>query len=233
MTNEGRTPVRRADARGPRPLRPRHPAAVRPRRHRPRLAAPCDVPGEVRRPRALRDRPDERAGQRPVRPGRARPLVPQHGDADGHAAHRAAAADPARRRLDRLRRQPAARVRDRQCRGRHRARVPPRRRPAPGPLAELGAFRRADGAPRGAAVAVARHALRRQPARRPTRARASPPRSRPRSPPPPRSRSTWASAASPSGWSPRPATTSARPGTRATPSSTPGPCSRRWPSSSR
>ena len=95
-----------------------------------------------------------------------------------------------------------ARVRDRQRRGRHRARVPPRRRPAPGPLAQLGARRRADGAPRGAAVAVARHAVRRQPAVAPTRARASPPRSRPRCPPPPRSRSTWASAASPSGWSP-------------------------------
>ena len=89
MTNEGRTPSRRADARGPRPLRARHPAAVRPRRHRPRLAPPRDVPGALRRPRPLRDRPDERAGQRPVRPGRARPLVPQHGDPDRHAAHRA------------------------------------------------------------------------------------------------------------------------------------------------
>ena len=46
--------------------------------------------------------------------------------------------DPARRRLDRVRRQPAARVRHRQRRGRHRPRVPPGRRPAPGALAQLG-----------------------------------------------------------------------------------------------
>ena len=72
--------------------------------------------------------------------------------------------DPARRRLDRLRRQPAAGVRDGQRRGRHGARVPPRRRPAPGPLAQLGPGRRADGAPRGAALAVAGDALPRQPA---------------------------------------------------------------------
>ena len=48
---------------------------------------------------------------------------------------------PARRRLDRLRRQPAAGLRDGQRRGRHRPRVPPRRRPAPGALAQLGAGR--------------------------------------------------------------------------------------------
>ena len=77
--------------------------------------------------------------------------------------------DPARGRVDRLRRQPAARLRDRQRRGRHRPRVPPRRRPAPGALAQLGAGRRADGAPRGAALAVAGDALPRQPPRRPPR----------------------------------------------------------------
>ena len=121
--------------------------------------------------------------------------------------------DPARRRLDRVGRQPAAGLRDRQRRGRHRPRVPPRRRPAPGPLAQLGPGRRADGAPRGAALAVAGHALPRQPAPAPTAARASPPPSRPRSRPPPRSRSTSASAASRSGWSPPPARTRAAPGT--------------------
>ena len=110
-----------------------------------------------------------RAGQRPVRPDRARPRVPHHGAAHGHAAHGAAAPDPAGRRLDRLRRQPAPRLRHRQRRGRHRPRVPPRRRPAPGALAQLGPGRRADGAPRGAALAVARHALPRQPAARPPR----------------------------------------------------------------
>ena len=72
-------------------------------------------------------------------------------------------------RLDRVRRQPPARVRDRQRRGRHRPRVPPRRRPAPRPLAQLGPGRRADGAPRGAALAVAGHPLPRQPAPRPPR----------------------------------------------------------------
>ena len=53
-------------------------------------------------------------------------------------------------------------------------------------------------------------------------------RGRPR---PPRSRCTSASAASPSGWSPPPATTRARPGTSARPSSTPARCWSRWPSS--
>ena len=138
---------------------------------------------------------------------------------------------PARRRLDRLRRQPAARVRDRQRRGRHRPRVPPRRRPAPRALAQLGPGRRADGAPRGAALAVAGDAVPRQPAWSPTAARASPPRSRPRSRPPRRSPSTSASAASPSGWSPPPARTPPAPGTSATPTSTPVRCSRRSPSS--
>ena len=84
----GSDAVRRADARGPRPLRARHPAAVRARRHRARLAPPRDVPSAVRRARALRDRPDERAGQRPVRPGRAGPVVPQHRVAHRHPAHR-------------------------------------------------------------------------------------------------------------------------------------------------
>ena len=50
-------------------------------------------------------------------------------------------AHPARRRLDRLGRQPAPRLRHRQRRGRDGARVPARRRPAPGALAQLGAAR--------------------------------------------------------------------------------------------
>ena len=49
--------------------------------------------------------------------------------------------------------------------------VPPRRRPAPDPLAEQRARRRADGAARGAAVAVAVHAAHRQPAHLPPRLR--------------------------------------------------------------
>ena len=60
------------------------------------------------------------------------------------------------RRLERVGRQPAARRR-RLRRGRRRhPRVPPRRRPAPGALALDRAPRRADGAPRGAAVAEPR-----------------------------------------------------------------------------
>ena len=98
--------------------------------------------------------------------------------ADRHPAHGAAARDPARRRLDRVRRQPAPGLRHRQRGGRDRARVPPRRRPAPGALAQLGPRRRADGAPRGAAVAVAGDPVPRQPACARTAARASPPRSR-------------------------------------------------------
>ena len=45
--------------------------------------------------------PDERAGQRPLRPRRAGPLLPQHGDPDRHPAYRSPAADPTRWRLDR------------------------------------------------------------------------------------------------------------------------------------
>ena len=47
-----------------------------------------DLPGPLRRPRPLRDRPDDGPGQRPVRPGRARPRVPDHGAAHRHPAHR-------------------------------------------------------------------------------------------------------------------------------------------------
>ncbi len=142
--------------------------------------------------------------------------------------------DPARRRLDRVRRQPAARLRDRQRRGRHRPRVPPRRRPAPGPLAQLGPGRRADGAPRGAAVAVARHAVPRQPASPPTAARASP-----------RSLEAAVSAAASiavhlthRGFTVRLVTADRRGAAAAAwhsaaPTSTPVPCSSRWPSSSR
>ena len=132
-----------------------------------------------------------------------------HRLAGGHAAGRAAARDPARRRLDRVRRQPAARVRQRQRRGRDRARVPPRRRPAPGALAQQRARRRADGAPRGAALAVAGHAVRRQPhVRAPRHRRRLLPRARRRRSPP-RSPCTWSSAASASAWSPPPARSTA------------------------
>ena len=99
----------------------------------------------------------------------------------------AAAEHPDRRRLDRVRRQPAAGVRHRQRRGRHRPRVPPRRRAAPRALAQLGPGRRADGASRGAALAVAGHPVPRQPDQRRTAARASPPPSRR----PSRSRPRW------------------------------------------
>ena len=53
-----------------------------------------DLPGPLRRPRPLRDRPADGAAQRPVRPGRARPLVPHHGPLDRHPAHVAAPAVP-------------------------------------------------------------------------------------------------------------------------------------------
>ncbi len=49
--------------------------------------------------------------------------------------------------VDRVGRQPAARLRERQRRGRDGAGVPPRRRPAAGALAQQRARRRADGAP--------------------------------------------------------------------------------------
>ena len=104
---------RRAAARGPRPLRARHPAPVRARADRPRLAPrSVDLPGALRRPRPLRDRPDDACGSatRSAWSSSAAPFRTTVA-ADRHPAHRAAAADPARRRLDRLRRQPAARVR--------------------------------------------------------------------------------------------------------------------------
>ena len=44
-----------------------------------------DLPGPLRRARPVRDRPDDGAGQRPVRPGRARPRVPHHRPAHRHA----------------------------------------------------------------------------------------------------------------------------------------------------
>ena len=165
----GPHPERAAAARGPGALRARRPAALRARGDRPRLASPCDLPGPLRRARSLRDRADERAGQRPVRDGRARPIVPDLGAADRHPADRrrsprsrSAARGPAPATTGPARSPP-------ERRGRHRARVPPRRRPAPRALAQLGPRRRADGAPRGAAVAVARHGLPRQPHPRPPR----------------------------------------------------------------
>ena len=83
---------RRPAAGGPPALRARHPAAVRARGHRPRLAPRRHLPGPLRRARPLRDRPGDGAGQGPVRAGRARPRVPDHGAAHGHAAHRPALA---------------------------------------------------------------------------------------------------------------------------------------------
>ena len=108
-------------------------------------------------------------GHRPLRPPRARPHVPRHDAGSPSPRARAPAAHPARWRLDRLRRQPAPRLRHRQRGGRHGPGVPPRRRPAARPLAQLGPRRRADGAPRGAAVAVAGDRLPRQPRHRPPR----------------------------------------------------------------
>ena len=129
---------RAAHARGPRAVRARHPAPLRARGDRHRLAPAGDLPGALGRARPVRDRPDDGAGQRPVRVDRAGPLVPDHHPAHGHPAHHSAPPHPAGRRLDRVGRQPAAGLRDRQRRGRHRPRVPPRRRPAPRPLAQLG-----------------------------------------------------------------------------------------------
>ena len=69
----------------------------------------------------------------------------------------AAARRPARRRVPRHRRQPRP-VGGRARRGRRRhPRIPPRRRPAPGALALHRAHRRADGAPRGAALGEPGH----------------------------------------------------------------------------
>ncbi len=218
----------RAPARGPRPLRARDPAAVRARGHRPRVAAARDLSRAVRRARPVRHRPDVRAGQRPLRPGRARPGLPDHCAAHGDPAHGPAPPDPPRGRLDRVGRQPPARVRHRQRGGRDRPRVPPRRRPASRPLAQLRPRRRADGAPRGAAVAVAGHPVPRQPAPGPPRPghRLLPRGGRvdrrlDRGPPQP-------CAGSPCDWSRPPARTRAAPGTSATPSSTPARCWRRW-----
>ena len=69
---------------------------------------------------------------------------------------------------------------------RHPARLPLRRRPAPGALALHRPLRRADGAPRGAAAARPLHGAARHPAASPTRARARtrPSSGRCRAPPP-------------------------------------------------
>ena len=181
---------RRAAARGAPPLRPGHAPALRARGPRPRVAPPCDVRRALGAARPVRDRPDVGAGDRPVRARRAGPHLPRHDPPHRHPAHHRPAHHPARRGLDRVGRQPAARLRDRQRGGRHRPRVPPRRRPAPRALAQLGPRRRADGAARGAALAVARDRLPRQPRHRPTAARAPRARSRAPCPPPRPSRST-------------------------------------------
>ena len=98
--------------------------------------------------------------QRPVRPRRARPDVPDHVDAGGHARGSCRCPSiPLSGVWTGSGRQPAAGLRERQRRGRDGARVPPRRRPAPGALAQQRARRRADGAPRGAALAVPGDAL--------------------------------------------------------------------------
>ncbi len=93
---------RRAHARGPRALRARHPPPLRPRGDRQRLAPRGDLPDPLRRPRAVRHRPDDGAGERPVRPGRARPLLPHHRPDHRHPPHRPPPPGPARRRLDGL-----------------------------------------------------------------------------------------------------------------------------------
>ncbi len=118
----------------------------------------------LRRPGAVHPRTDAVRLQRSLRPRRARPapsadhVLPRRDPAGVPAP-----ADPALGGMDRLRRQPAACVRHRQRRGRHRARVPQWRRPAPRPLAQQRPRRRADGAPRGAALAVPGNALPGQP----------------------------------------------------------------------
>ena len=165
----GPHPDRRAAARGPPALCPGHPPPLRAGGHRPRVAPARDLPGPLRCPRPVRDRPDVRARHRPLRADRARARLPHHRAADRHPAHRCPARHPDRRRLDRLGRQPPARLRHRQRRGRHRPRIPPRRRPAARALAQLGPGRRADGPARGTALAVARHRLPRQPAHLPPR----------------------------------------------------------------
>ena len=153
---------------------------------------------------------------------------PSTTDARRDAPGRPAPADPAGRDLDRLRRQPAARLRRRQRRGRHRPGVPPRRRPAPRALALERPRRRAHGAPRGAALAVARHALPRQPAPRAPRRRARLVAGVRRRSRPPRSPCTWPSAASGCGSSPPTATRPRRPGTSTARSHPrPGRCSSR------
>ena len=103
ITNEGRTPtgVLLLEDHVPYVLGTR-PRFVR-RGHQPRLAPRGELPGALRPARPLRDRPDDGPGRRPLRAGRARPRLPDHGSADGHAAHRRAADDPAHRRVDRLR----------------------------------------------------------------------------------------------------------------------------------
>ena len=93
--------------------------------------------------------------------------------------------------------------------------VPPRRRPAPHPLAEQRPRRRADGAARGAAVAVALHAADRQPPQLPPRLRRQLLDGDRGAVPPPRSCATWSPSTSRSGWSARPDGRPPTAGTRA------------------
>ena len=202
LTNDGPDADRAAAARGAGPLRPGHPAPLRGRPDGPALEADG---------RATPSAPTS-AGKFAVGPddGAASPTRSGWSSSTGPSAPRALVVTP---RVVPLPAIPLAgawtgagdnRPRafaERQRRGRHGAGVPPRRRPAPGALALQRAGRRADGPSRGAALAVARHAVHRQPAARPPRQRRrllARARGRRR---PPRSPCTSCSAGSGSGWS--------------------------------
>ena len=208
-------PDRSDAARGPGAVRARQPATVRARPAASALAALDGVHRPIGGPRALQHRSADGPAQRPVRLRRAQPRVHRPRIPRRHPRRDRAPPGPAVRRLVRHRRQPAARVRRGRHRGHHRARVPDGRRPAPDPLALDRPRRRADGAPRGAALPEpchrhARHAATTRTAARGRRRRSSSPSRLPR-----RSVHTWPVRASPCGCSPTRLAVATRPGTTA------------------
>ena len=122
-----------------------HPAAVRGGPDGAAVEAQRRLHGALRGAGHLRGRADEGAAERPLRTGGTRAHLPDPLDARGHAAGGGPPPGAAVRSLDRVRRQPTARLRQRQRGGRHGPRVPTRRRPAPRALAQQRARRRADG----------------------------------------------------------------------------------------
>ena len=154
LTNDGPDADRPAAARGPGPLRARHPAPLRDRPDGSALDAARRLHGALGRPRPLPDRPAGSGSATPSASSSSTARSQSRVLAGRDAAGRAAAAGAAVRRLVRLRRQPPARVR--------------RGSPTTSRCASTGwattcagstgvstrARRRADGAPRGAAVAV-------------------------------------------------------------------------------